>query len=87
MADKMECPGCEAHSSTVRASYASGEGCPFCGLSSSAMAEIFAIRRWRASKALEDALTTAIKARDQAEAENRKLKDKIERIWDVVNDV
>ena len=86
MGDKMECPACEARSSTVRASYASGDGCPFCGLSSSAMAEIFGIRHWRASEALTSAYIQAVRARDRAETRLRKVENKIQRIFEVLDE-
>lgn len=67
VSQKMSCPGCGAHLSSVLRAYDDGGPCPECGLSSEATAEIIAVQRTRADIALRDQLTQAIAARGKAE--------------------
>lgn len=84
MSDKMTCPGCGSHTSSVYSAYADGEDCPICGLSYAASSELIEIRDTvRVSLAndkvkaiAEDALCRAGKA----EAENERLRRTVEAV-------
>lgn len=81
MADKMTCPGCDAHLSSVLNAFDRGEPCPVCGLSYATAAELDEKRRTvgesRANdevKAIaEDALRRAGKASAEAEQLRRQV--------------
>lgn len=78
MADKMTCPGCDAHLSSILRAYDDGEPCPNCGLSWAAVDELFTKRRAVAvSRANEDVKQVADQALLRAgrlEAENERLR-------------
>lgn len=69
MADKMTCPGCDSHSSSVLADFERGDRCRFCGLSAEAAQEIMDIREKRANAAVEAAFKDLRVRLDKAERE------------------
>lgn len=80
MSEKLTCPGCDAHTSSVLAAFHDGAPCPYCGLSASAAAEIDGVRSSRANKEVADRLVDALKRADKAEAEARSYRAKLDRI-------
>jgi uncharacterized Zn finger protein (UPF0148 family) len=73
VSDKMTCPGCGAHSSSVLIKVNDGEPCPFCGLSADAITEITDVRRRKADEDLKARLEKMLVERDRAVAEAAKL--------------
>ncbi|MEO3856181.1 hypothetical protein [Acrocarpospora sp. B8E8] len=69
MSNKMTCPGCDSHSSSILTALLDDRPCPYCGLSAEAMREIEEIRQSRADEALQARLQDAIKERDEAQRE------------------
>jgi DNA repair exonuclease SbcCD ATPase subunit len=59
MGDRMTCPACGAHLSSVLHAFAEGEPCPSCGLPHSAAVAVLDIRRQRAD---EDVKRRALEA-------------------------
>lgn len=74
MSDKMTCPGCDAHSSTVLSRFNDGQPCKFCGLSAPAALEILAVRERQADAELTAKLEEALKRADKAEDQVRRLR-------------
>lgn len=77
VADKMTCPGCDAHLSSVQRAYDRGEPCPNCGLSFLAMDELFRKRRTvaasRANDQVKQIADEALQRAGRLEAENQRL--------------
>lgn len=73
----MECPGCNAYSSSVLVKVSQGEPCPFCGLSASAISEILAVRRKRGDEELKERLAKALIELDQVKAEAARLRGQV----------
>lgn len=63
----MECPGCGAYSSSVIGDVLNGDPCRFCGLSSGARSEIWAVRAKRADKEVTERCEELIKLNAQAQ--------------------
>ena len=80
MSERMTCPGCEAHTSSVLRAFSDDEPCPHCGLSAGAALEIMAVRATNATKAVKVKATEAMKEADRLRAENVKLRAIVERI-------
>jgi hypothetical protein len=74
VSDKLECPGCNAVSSSVLNAAGNGEPCPFCGLSAPAIFEILGIRRKKADADLKERLEKALVERDRAVTEASALR-------------
>lgn len=78
MSDKMTCPGCEAHLSSVLRAYNDGLPCPNCGLSYTAMDELFKKRRTvavsRANDEVKAIADAALLRAGRAEAELERLR-------------
>lgn len=73
----MECPGCQAVSSSVLIRVTNGEPCPFCGLSAGAVLEIGGVRRKQADEKLKERLEKALVERDQARREAAALRGQV----------
>jgi hypothetical protein len=86
VSEKMTCPACDSHTSSVLAAYREGGPCPVCGLSAAAGAEILRIQDVRADEALKAELAEALKRADRAESERDKLARKLDRVSKAVND-
>lgn len=84
MSEKMTCPGCGAHTSSVLVAVEQDEPCPYCGLSSSAIAEVNAMRRRREDDALTERAAEAEIRADRAEAETRRLRSVLDQISDII---
>lgn len=69
MSEKMTCPGCGSHSSTILTAFTDGRSCPQCGLSASAALEIQDIRQERADRQLRERCETLTKELDEAKRE------------------
>ena len=78
MSNRMTCPGCEAHTSSVLAACEEGSPCPYCGLSANAILEIGALRVKRADETLKARLEKALVERDRAVAEAARLRGLVE---------
>lgn len=65
MGERMTCPGCFLHTSSVLHAFADDEPCPSCGLSAEAAIEIDSIRSGRADEKLKEQLTEALKEVDR----------------------
>lgn len=74
MSERMTCPGCDAHSSTVLNRFRDGAPCKFCGLSAEAALEIIAVHEKRADAELKAQLVEALKRADKAEDQARRLR-------------
>jgi Zn-finger nucleic acid-binding protein len=80
MAEKMTCPACNAHLSSVRTAFLDGDPCPNCGLSAAAALEVIAAIERGADEALTESAAKANQRADVAEAQVRRLQRKVERI-------
>lgn len=80
MSERMTCPGCDSHTSSVLVAYQAGGPCPYCGLSWAAIAEIERIQHTRAGEELKAELAETIKARDAAERRAATLGRKLDRV-------
>lgn len=87
MSEKMTCPGCSFHSSSVMAAFDDAEPCPSCGLSAAAALEIFGIRATRADVAVKAQAAEAIRRLDAAETRAAKAERLVERMREVLDDV
>lgn len=67
MSNKMECPGCEAETSSVLAAVERGEPCPYCGLSADVIEKVIETRRRHGETQLVEQLTEALKRAEAAE--------------------
>lgn len=65
MSEKMTCPGCDAHSSSVRGAVVRNEQCPFCGLSAAAILERQGVRKSKADEALKEKVAKLVTDRDK----------------------
>ena len=74
MSEKLTCPGCDAHTSSVLMAAANGEPCPYCGLSNAAMVEISMVRRSKADDKLKARVEELLKANSRLERENEDLR-------------
>lgn len=84
MSNKMACPACGSHTSSVLAAFEEGRPCPECGLSAEASLEILTVRQRRADEELKTKLEATIKERDTAQRELRFVKARLERITELV---
>lgn len=85
MVDKMTCPGCGAHTSTVLARVREGEPCPNCGLSAEAIIEVTQVRQRAADEELKGRLSTALIERDRAVTEAARLRAAAESARDALD--
>lgn len=86
MGQKMTCPACDSHSSSVLNAFEEGRPCPNCGLSAQAALEIQMVRQRRADEDLKAKLETAIKERDEAQRELRWAKQRLEQIGEALTE-
>ena len=87
MADKMTCPACDAHLSSVLMAFEEGQPCPNCGLPAEAAVDVLAARKRGASEVLTQKYAAAETRAAKAEAEVRKLRAKLDRIkWELESD-
>jgi hypothetical protein len=86
MSNKMTCPGCGTHTSSVLAAFEEGRPCPNCGLSAEAALEIQAVRLKRADEELKTRLETAIKERDEAQRELQWAKQRLEKVGETLSE-
>lgn len=87
MADKMTCPGCGSHTSTILSRFNEGQGCDVCGLSSAAMAEIITVQERRADAELKAKLEDALKRADKAEDQARRLRNHLDSLISMAKSV
>jgi hypothetical protein len=80
MSRKMECPGCQAYTSSVASSVEAGEPCPYCSLSADAIEKVIEARRRHGETQLTADLTAALKRADRLDAVNDALSLVIGRI-------
>jgi len=80
MSHKIECPSCKAYTSSVATAYDRGEDCPYCGLSSTAMATVLEVRKRYDESELRDKYEAAEVRAGRAEAEAAKLAAAIRQI-------
>jgi hypothetical protein len=85
VSNKMTCPGCDAHSSTITQAFTTGEPCPCCGLSAEAAAEIYAIRSSRADEELRSRAEQIARDRDQWRARAQAAEEKLSDIGDIMD--
>jgi DNA repair exonuclease SbcCD ATPase subunit len=71
MSEKMTCPGCDSHTSSVLNAFENGSACPVCGLSCEATEEILAVRDKKASNDLKTRVEELLKEKSKAEDESR----------------
>lgn len=86
MSNKMTCPACNAHLSSVRMAFETGEPCPECGLSATAAIEVLGVQSKRGDESLKQQLADALIRAGRAEAEATKLREKLARIRWAVED-
>lgn len=80
MSDKMTCPGCDAHTSSVLAAVERGDPCPYCGLSAETIERVRQAQARFGETVLTEQLTAALKRAEAAESEARDLRKKLDRI-------
>lgn len=80
MSDKMTCPGCDAHTSSVLGAVKRGEPCPYCGLSAETIERVRAAQARFGETVLTEQLAAALKRADVAEREAGNLRKKLDRI-------
>lgn len=80
MSDKMGCPGCGSHSSSILAAYEEGGPCPYCGLSAEAITQVIKARENHANEELIEKYTEAVARAELAERKVGFLEGKLERI-------
>lgn len=84
MSDKMTCPGCDAHLSSVLRAYNDGEPCPNCGLSYTSTAELLDRRRVvaesRANGEVKRIADEALLRAGRAEAKAERLQRIVDRV-------
>lgn len=71
MSEKMTCPGCDSHTSSVLRAYEDGQDCPLCGLSYQAADEILTLRDKKANADLKSRVTQLLKEKSKAEEQAR----------------
>jgi len=86
MGDRAWCPSCGTETSSVLAAFARGEGCPHCGLSAAAAAELVAARRRGAEFSLVVQAAQAECRAQEAEREVARLRDVLSRAREVLRD-
>lgn len=86
MSEKEECPGCLSYTSGVYQAVARGDPCPYCRLSVTAILEVFAARSSHADTALKLRLEKAIVRAGKAESELERLRERLDRISDVIDE-
>lgn len=86
MSEKMTCPGCGAHTSSVRTAYVEGEPCPNCDLPAEATAQVLDARRRSADAELTERYTQAIMRAERAEQRVRRLETTLQTLRDVLDE-
>lgn len=86
MADKMTCPACDAHLSSVLQAFREGDPCPVCGLPADAASAVLAAQKRGADVELVERLTKAEQRAGKAEAEAMRLREKLQRIKWAIED-
>ena len=87
MSQKMTCPACNAHLSSVYQAFENGEPCPNCGLSHEAAQEVLSAKARNADETLRARLTELLAERDAAVARAEKAESKLQRIkWELEGD-
>lgn len=86
MSDKMTCPGCGSHTSSVWHAYIDGESMPCCGLSNGAIAELITIRDSRANDSIKAIADAAVKRANAAETELGKLRRQVQAVRDALEE-
>lgn len=66
MSQKMTCPACTSHTSSILQAVNDGQPCPHCGLSAAAIIEIESIAERRGDEALKAQLAEALVSADRA---------------------
>lgn len=77
MSNKITCPGCGSHTSNVWQAIEDGEPCPHCGLPSSTIVQVNAVRDARGDERLREQLAEALVRAGRAEALVAVLRDAI----------
>lgn len=80
MSEKMTCPGCDSHTSSVFTAYCNGESCPYCDLPHEAFKMINDARKNSVSKQIIVEYTESKRKAVELEKENRLLKAKLSSI-------
>lgn len=86
MSEKMTCPACTSHTSSVLSAYREGEPCPYCGLTVDATQQILTIQRSKASEDVKRMAQEAVERAARAEAEVRRLERIVERVNDALHE-
>lgn len=84
MADKMECPACNAYLSSVCWAYRNGEDCPECGFPHDAHEAFLAAQARGADATLNERLVLAEKRAAEAERELAVVRSKLSRIGGIL---
>lgn len=87
MSDRMTCPGCNVHTSSVLNAFENDRPCPHCGLSVEATAELLEVREKVANDELKTKLTAALLRADKAERRIYRLEDAIREIKGTLEDL
>lgn len=87
MSDRMTCPGCQTHTSSVLARYLEDEPCPYCGLPASAAAEVMAAQKRNADAELTRKYTEVVTRLGHAEAETAKLRSALQQIGWILDEL
>jgi hypothetical protein len=84
MGQKMTCPGCDSHTSTVLAAVQEDQPCPYCGLSAQAIVEVNGLRERRDDDALSAQLSEALLRADRAERRALDAEDSLAQVRRIV---
>ena len=87
MSNKMECPGCNAYTSSVLQAVEDGDACPSCGLSAEAIVAVHEARKSRADAELKEQLEQEIVRSANYRAEAEKLRRSIAAVRRALNEV
>jgi hypothetical protein len=71
---KALCPACQAYTSNVRFAFEGGDGCPYCGLSADAAAQVMSARERGATAEMVEVAAKAEARAEKAEAQAAKLR-------------
>jgi hypothetical protein len=86
MSDKSTCPGCNAHTSAVRAAVREERPCPYCGLSADVIEQVNAVQDRLEETALTRQWQEAVIRADRAEREAELLRTKLDKVRRVLDE-
>jgi uncharacterized protein YlaN (UPF0358 family) len=86
MAEKMTCPACDSHTSSILRAFEDGLPCPVCGLSNRAANEVLDAERRAITEEMAEKVRLAVLERDRAQVEVQRLQRKLGRLQRAMKD-